>query len=486
MDEADPDLDARFANVPGHLAIVRNDLAQLSTLLHSGAVDVDAHDRPGDWYGGHTLLSLAIALGRFEAVKLLVDAGANIAKLAFLSEKVVRGAWKSQEPCELLPCHLAARSADMSIASLILGDARVDLCATDSRRRAPLHYAAANANEKVLALILKLGAADSLNQQDKHGDTPCHIAARNRNAANLSALLAAGADPNVANNVKSTPCHAAARNPNEAIVAMLIAAKVDVNAQDSSNQTPCLIAASNPNELVIAMLRNAGANVLAVDLGGQTACHFAAANPNPRVMQQLMCIVGVDCRAPDRKGNTPLRVVAANGSMALMRILLAPSGSNVNDPDGRGTTLCHRAAAAADAGALHELIRRGADFRARDSAGCLPLHSASEAAVAVLFAVGADLNAVDGARQTPLLRACVRDSRSFLTLLAAGASLHATDRFGNSVQQLVSGRHEQTEILAAFDGRSRPGQKSIFEATLKKQHDLLRLRALEGATRYSL
>lgn len=478
------DLDARFAGAPGHLAVARNDLAQLSNLLRSGALHADARradDGPVDWYTGHTLLSLAITMGRFEAVKLLVDAGADVTKRAFLSENVARGAWKAQEPRELLPCHLAARSVDMSIVALIVGDSRVDLREHDSMVRTVLHHAAANGNEKVLAFILELTAkADverrcNLNQQDKHGDSPCHIAARNQNAAILALLLAAGADVNVRNNLKQTPCHAAALNVNESIVAMLIAAKVDVNAQDAQNQTPCLLAASNPNEHVLAALRSAGANVLAIDLGGQTACHFAAANPNERVMQQLMNTIGVDCRARDRKGNTPLRVVAANGSAALMRILLAHGDDiDLNDFDVRSTTLCHRAAAAADAGALRELIRRGADFRARDTAGCVPLHSASEASIAVLFAVGADLNVLDSARQTPLIRACVRDSRRFLSLLAAGADLRATDRFGNSARSLASGRHEQLQLLGAFDGRPKP-----IAMIAAKQFELMRLRALE-------
>jgi ankyrin repeat protein len=484
-------IEARNFRSTAHRAVVRADTAQLAALLDNGEL-IDQRcpveregEAPGNWYFGHTLLSLAIVLGHIDVVELLLRRGVNVNASAHLSERVAKGLWSASELCEWHPCHLAARCSFWIVAKMLFSDKRVNLTESDSHCRTVLHHAAANPDHRFLKMLLKIGVDDparrcDVNDKDRHGDTACHVAARNSNPQVLTMLIAAGADVNARNNRKMTPCHDAAANVNDAIVALLIDAKVDVNAADVLRQTPALIAAANDNDNVLAMLIDAGADIHATALDGQTACHFAARNTNDRVMRRLIG-AGIDCRARDRKGHTPAREAATAGCLAPFRAIVAMGGVNLNDPDSRGMTLCHRAAGAARADVLQFLMRRGANWRARDIGGRMPLHCASEAAVEVLFAAGVNLNAKTHVGQTALHLACTREnSGSFVALLAAGANPNEADTMQQLVSSLTPAILQPYLNCVDLDEHSNfDGDAQVCAAILKRQHRLMKMRALE-------
>ena len=95
-------------------------------------------------------------------------------------------------------------------------------------------------------------------------------------------------------------------------------------------------------------------------------------------------------------------------------LLLFVSAFGADDPkarDARGNTPLHTAAFRNDAEAVEDLLARGADANATNHARATPLHygTGSERIVRALLQAGAGVDAVSAAGLTPLLTAVARD-----------------------------------------------------------------------------
>lgn len=117
-----------------------------------------------------------------------------------------------------------------------------------------------------------------------------------------------------------------------------------------------------------------------------------------------------------------------------------------------GCTALHVAAAAYRASIAQELVRRGADVRAKDRRGAEPLHAAAvgipdsplwdphaqATTIAYLIEAGADPNAVDAGGVTPLHRAVrTRCASAVRTLLDHGADAHRKNGSGSTPMRLA-------------------------------------------------
>jgi ankyrin repeat protein len=479
-DNDEAELNRRFALSPLHLAVVANDIHLLSTLLvdNNSSERVDARHEST----GHTALSLAVKLGRREAVQCLLDAGANgEASLVLKTHKTF---------VETTPCHMAARHVDDSLmAAFIAANVTLSMrdtfgnslchiaslnsnenvlarllaagapCNARSAFGLPAHFAAANANDAVLSVLLANGG--DCSDIDDSGLTPCHVAAKNRNEKVIALLIAAGVPINETDENCSSPCHVAAQNPNDAVLARLIAAGANVDVVDEQGRTPLVNAASNLNERALAHLIAAGADPNACKLrNDNTLCHVAAANPNALVLAQVIAL-GVDVNARDDLGTTTCHVAAMSGSAAGVRALL-DAGANVTDTttDKWGLTVCHMAAMHASADTLELLLSRGFSVEVRDPSGRLPIHIAAEhlrlRSLLTLLNAGADINALDKLRRSVIQFAASdhgngvgwdtrRDDEAVLRLLLRrGANFRTTDALGQSVM------HRATATAAAL------------------------------------
>lgn len=171
-------------------------------VLQSGDVDINAKDA-----NGLTALGLACKRGSMKIVKTLIAAGADMESIEVANDR---------------PLHMALinRNEDLAIHLIEQG---VDICATGSYDRTPLHLAAAYGNPRAAQLILHrdtttealddqsrtpLGdCADpvivqllidhgaNVNQADKNGWTPLHHAVAACNLEVFKLLLKGGADP---------------------------------------------------------------------------------------------------------------------------------------------------------------------------------------------------------------------------------------------------------------------------------------------------
>lgn len=68
----------------------------------------------------------------------------------------------------------------------------VSVCSADSKKRTPLHFAAAQGNDEILQILLENGA--NPNARDLNGNTPLHLAACTNQLKIVTLLLQAGAN----------------------------------------------------------------------------------------------------------------------------------------------------------------------------------------------------------------------------------------------------------------------------------------------------
>jgi ankyrin repeat protein len=419
-------------------------------------------------------------------------------------------------------CHLAAANENDAVIALLI-DAGVDCLANDVWNQTACHVAAANRNERVLARLLAAGVPH--DARDAHACTPCHAAASNVNEAVLALLIAATVDVNARSVYGSTPLSRAAHNRNEQVSAMLIAAgavpsleveqytggrtlvhvaalnpnvqvlkqiialDVDVNARDDFGAVPLFISARLFTAAHVEALLAGGAALGALDNVGRNVGHYAAMNASSNVLEFVLSR-GIDVDARDESCRTACHVAGEHSHVHNLRTLL-DAGTDIDAIDTQGQSVVHVAAKssfAANEGATLDtmrcLLQRGANFRVEDAKSRLPIHRASGAGAAMLFAWGANIEARDGEQQTPCAVATTRVGNALLTLIAAGANTSVPAGGWRNV------RADKLELLAACDALDPAVAATVSSSSIasackdiaERQWMLMRLRAFEVCT----
>ena len=270
-------------NSPFYLPIRNNDLASLRKLIHDpGPKARDAR--------GNSPLMYAAAIGSFESMRLLLDAGADpnaandftatplmwcagdTAKVRLLLSKGAKVDARSS--LGRTPLLIAAtQDGTIEVARLLI-EKGADINARDKGGSSVLAQAASSNNVEVASLLIARKA--EVNTVDEGGYTPLTIAALNgdRSAAMVRLLLEHGAKVNVksgetAEVVKNgpigigyvTPLHGAAAQSNAESVEALLKAGADVSARDVRKATPLVFAVANDhaNPKVVQLLLAHGA-----------------------------------------------------------------------------------------------------------------------------------------------------------------------------------------------------------------------------------
>jgi ankyrin repeat protein len=274
-------------------AIRDNDLASLRKLAKGP--DVNAGDQRGT-----TPLMLAAAYGSLDALKLLLDGGADVnAKNAF-------------DATALMWC-----ANDMDKVRLLVAKG-ADVNARSRQGRTPLFLSATyQGGSETVKLLLEKGA--SVTARDVNQQTPLVAAAAANDTASVRLLLGHESHPSPMD--LSRALANAAATGNVEVIRMLLARGADVNAASPPESdgrvkngpialgslTPLIVAVAYSGYETVKTLLDAGAKVNAQDVRGMTPLMLAVASdrPDDRVAR-ILIEKGADLSIKDKDGETAL------------------------------------------------------------------------------------------------------------------------------------------------------------------------------------
>ncbi len=248
----------------------------------------------------------------------------------------------------------------------------------------------------------------------------------------------------------------AAEAGDHAIAMRLVTAKgTNVNAAGADGSTAIMYAAANDDLELVRALIKAGANVKVKNQFGTSPLTEAAILGSAPILEALLK-AGADPNFKTLDGETPILAAARSGKVDAAKVLL-DAGADINAKEGwGGQTALMWAAAQSQADMVKFLASKGADLNAHgkinqwerkiiqeprpkdmNKGGFTALHYAARegcsACVQSLLAAGADPDAEDPDRETPLLLAL--QNMHFDTsavLVKGGADLDKWDIFGRS------------------------------------------------------
>ena len=305
--------------------------------------------------------------------------------------------------------HLAAKSMKPSpeiMETLVKHGARID--AKDSRFRTPLHMATMFGRERLVEVLLRLGAGTKEDGQEGLNKL-VHLATVQGFGGCTRALIAAGFDFQDRGCYGQTILHEALSR--------------------GTSGTRFLTAHY--------ILENEGGRsiVNSKDIWGQLPMHYLVGNFNSLrgerlEMVKLLLLCGADIRAEDNSGYTPAHIVAGSDNIEIMGELFR-AGFDINTKSCTGVTVLHRAASCQVKMVKYLLELEGGrlSINAQNDHGNTPLHLAVqgdlEEVVKLLLENGSDTEVINREGKTPLQLARHRgDKRVVKAFLDAGVNLN--------------------------------------------------------------
>jgi ankyrin repeat protein len=263
---------------------------EIMTMLLDAGADINAVNK-----NHHTACHFAIFMNQFDALKLLVERGANLAVVDRSS----------------LLWNVALNGKSERFAILLLdAGAPLDGLSHD-------HFMALVKSVAVFSRLMARGV-NLTAMQDDDGATLCHYVARNVECEDDVCFLVnvcGNHDIHAVDNRGRTPLHWASLNGNISAVRVLVELGVNIDRQDNWGTTALINAANNVQSSCVELLLALGADVDEVSNDGRTESYFAARYADRRALCALVA-AGGDLDQPDINGETP-RMIATRENVAL-------------------------------------------------------------------------------------------------------------------------------------------------------------------------
>lgn len=320
-----------------HMTAENDSIESIDVLLEYNA-EVNSRNS-----GGYTPLYSASSLGRLDAVRRLLEVGANA----------------------------------------LDNDNRL--------RAAPLHTACVSAHLEVVALLIEK-APGVVNMCDEYNETPLHCAVRSNNTKCVEMLLNSGADAAATNVVGETALRLAIKEgKSKSMMPLLkrVPDEITTNARDQYGRT-LLHAALEPrttpdnDETFIlreVLLQQKMYN--ASDMYDQTPLHRIALadTPRPKLAKEFVkfaCFTASTVQSQaDQRGHTAACYAAMKSSADIVKVFIEECKLPIVAACG-GRSMLHSAASGYNVSTTQFLIDKGADICALDDERNTPLHCVFE------------------------------------------------------------------------------------------------------------
>ncbi|XP_015600034.1 transient receptor potential cation channel subfamily A member 1 isoform X2 [Cephus cinctus] len=336
----------------------------------------------------------------------------------------------------------------------------------DGRGRAAVHQAASRNRVNILEFIYSHGG--DLDIQDNSGNTALHIAVESTSLDAIDFLLKNGARSGILNEKKQAPVHLATELNRVTVLSAMIKYRdrIDVQQGGEHGRTPLHIAAMyDHDECARILITDFGANPRKACNNGYYPIHNAAKNASSRTMEVFLqwgesrgCSREEMISLHDAEGNAPLHSAVHGGDIKAVELCLK-SGAKISTQQQDLSTPVHLACAQ---GAI-EIVKLMFALQPSEKYTCLsscdiqkmmPLHCAAmfdhPEIVEYLILEGADMNALDKERRSPLLLAAARSGwRTVHCLIRLGANIHLKDVNRRNVLHLVVMNGGRLEEFAA-------------------------------------
>lgn len=301
-------------------------------------------------YNGRNLLHETCLHSKWDYLKLLIDAGADLeatSNMGLTALQITYSALKRTEGFKILLKAGANPNVIGKYKSTILHD----LCDSDDLDnidkdiriflkwkanpnlkneygQTPLHIVCAQGNTIHVEMLIKAGA--NLDVQDGNGNTPLYIACKNLHHMCIKSLLDAGANPNIKNGYGKTPVNIVM---DFEILSMLLTAGADLNIKDNFGNTPLhniFNAGQRMSKDIFEKLLYFTPDVNVTNDCGMTPLHIACRTNNPYAVCALLAF-GANSNAQDMTGTTPLQCIPTYDrfDIDVMEVLLS-AGADPN------------------------------------------------------------------------------------------------------------------------------------------------------------
>ncbi|XP_056403506.1 ankyrin repeat domain-containing protein 55 isoform X3 [Hyla sarda] len=257
---------------------------------------------------GCTPLMHAVSGRQVDTVKLLLKMGANI---------------NTQDACGRTSLSLATYLGWLEgCVSLLRNGAKQNI--PDKNGRLPLHAATAEADVRLLSVLLQQSTLSEINHQDNEGMTSLHWAAFHNRPQHVQSLLQKGADPTLVDKDFKTALHWAVQSGNQVLCSIILdhqQGQATINYDDENGKTCMHIAAAaGYSDIICELARVPECNLQALDVDDRTPLHWAAAAGKSDCVQTLLKL-GVDMNPRDINENTPLTYAMYCGHTACIKLL---------------------------------------------------------------------------------------------------------------------------------------------------------------------
>ena len=353
------------ANKQLRLAVTKNNLTKVQSLLKDGSATVDADVLQLAVSRGHTaMLEVLLKTGHTptteEAAALLIaavqsDSASTLQQLLqVLPPASLNGTVREWSPL----MHAVKLGQLASVEAMIRAGAAADYRMPTTGGTA-LMVAVQYTHPGAVALILKAGAP--VEARDSQGWTALKWAAQSGNTEIIGSLLDAGAVVEAAEG-EGSALMVAAENLRAEAVELLVARGSPLEACDAQGWCATSIAAASGHARILRCLLEAGASILSrTHTSARTALMAAALGGHKPAVEQLLEHARTQLGAGLDEAAAAARVV-----------------EHVNERDAQGATALMLAAKNAHSQMVALLLEAGADGNAADSQGHGPLEYASK------------------------------------------------------------------------------------------------------------